>query len=123
MASTDLGSSLSAMSFEQEIAIPAVNLNTSQEFDIDVINGMVNAMVSFAGGIDGGDTLQQVNFASNFDHVIYNNGLIEITTTDTSLSGRVALYSAATDSDAQTTKIAQTTISGGKATLAFMPSS
>lgn len=117
MASTDLGSSLSAMSFEQEIAIPAVNLNTSQEFDIDVINAMVNAMVTFAGGIDGGDTLQQVNFASNFDHVIYNNGLIEITTTDTSLSGRVALYSAATDSDAQTTKIAQTTISGGKATL------
>lgn len=114
MASTDLGDSLTAMSFEQEIQIPSVDINTSKEFDIDVVNSMVNSMVSFAGGIDGGNAKQKVNFASNFDHVIYNSGYIQI---DSDTTGHVSLYTGATLEDAQNNKIAEGNLSDGKVSL------
>lgn len=120
MANTDLGSSLSAMSFEQEIEIPSVNINTSQEFDIAEINSMVNLMVSFTGAADGSFVKQQVNFASNFDHVIYNTGSIIIQAEQSSgvpLTGKVRLYTGATLSEAENNKIAEGTLSNGQVTL------
>lgn len=111
MSSIDIGKNLDSMSFEQDIAIPEINLNFSQKIDLADINKMVIPMVTIGGKT--GDGNQTVSF-DNFESVEVLNGVLQV---QTAATGKVDLYTGPglTKEDCSASnKIASGTISGGK---------
>ncbi len=111
MSSIDIGKNLDSMSFEQDIAIPEINLNFSQKIDLADINKMVIPMVTIGGRT--GDGNQTVSF-DNFESVEVLNGVLQV---QTAATGKVDLYTGPglTKEDCSASnKIASGTISGGK---------
>lgn len=113
----DIGKNLEAMSFEQEIAVPNVNLNKTQQIDTTVLNDVLCGLMTISSTTDGQQKPQKVNFG-NFGTVVVQSGSMVL---GTNASGKVSLYSGAdlsTPALAQAaTPICTATISNGTVSL------
>ena len=112
MESIDIGKNLDAMNFEQDIPIPNLQLNASQEIDLEILNTMMIGLLAVKGNIGTGP--QKVNF-TGFSTVSISSGKLTINTA--SANGTVKLYSASglTQAGCSTaTPIATGTLKSGK---------
>jgi len=73
-----ISTAVQGMSFEKEITIPTVGVNTKKEIDTQQLNNGLNAMFSFSGITGTGG----VSFAGDFESVTYSSGYIVITVAD-----------------------------------------
>lgn len=88
MESIDIGKNLEAMNFEQAIPIPDLQINASQEIDLDILNTMMIGLLAVSGDTSTG--AQKINF-SEFSTVTISSGKL---TVYADAIGTVNLYSA-----------------------------
>lgn len=119
MENMDVGKNLDAMSFEQEIPVPDINLNKNQTIDTTVLNDLLCGMMTVSGNTDGTNKPQKVNFGA-FESVTIQSGSMTIAT---GASGRVRIYSGAEITSSllaeAATPIGEATISEGSAKISL----
>ena len=88
LSDTNLTDAISDMSFSQEIEVPEVKIEQSEDIDVDGIESVICALSSFSGTTIGGSVV----FTNNtFESITYSRGNLVITSLGGNINGTVTL--------------------------------